>query len=414
MLIYGAAFAVAGAVPFLLLPILTKTLSPVEFGEVTSFLILAGMIGNIAGLSSHGFVAVRYFKSTPTEFSRLVSSSVWSVCCAHAVALVLMPVLFPQLRRLIDLPLWAMSLAVVAALLVSLNLLFLSIYQSSGKPLLYLRARLVQGGVEFLLCVGLIFLVAPHPSARILSYSVAVAASVALGLHYCAVHGHLAIRAHGQNVRELISFSVPMIPHILAGTAIAYLDRVMVSSLLGADSLGIYMVGMQIGMAMIVVIEPLNKALAPWLFEQLSKRDSRVNLEIVRNTYLLYASLALTGLVVVVLSRLLFDQLIGSQYTAAKPLIPWMVVGFVFQGMYYSVVNYVFYAERTGRLAVTTSTVAVAGCLLSFVLISRYGLSGAGVSFALNNLALFGMVWAVASRLVPMPWLMRKGKSGAT
>lgn len=407
VLLYALAFVAAGLTPFILLPVLTKFLSPTEFGKATSFLILAIIIGNFAGLSAHGFVAVRYFKSGVDEFKGIVSSSLLCVGAAHLLVLLLVPLLFPELKRWFDLSPTLVLLATLAAVLVSLNQVFLAIYQSSGKPALYLRVRLVQAALEIFVCIGLVLTVAANSSSRVASYVVALAASVFLGVRHCRRAGYLGPVTNKRDANALFSFAVPMVPHIMAGTAITFIDRVLVSSLLGVDSLGIYMVAMQIGMAMSVLIEPVNKALAPWLFEQLSKNDARVNRAVVRNTYLFYVGLVAAGLIVTVVARLLFDRVIGIQYAAAKPLIPWLVAGFVFQGMYYTVVNYIFYVERTGRLSAISTTTALFGSLLSYLLISQVGMAGAGISFALTNLALFVLVWLVASRLVPMPWLLR-------
>lgn len=407
MLIYAVAFAVAGATPFILLPVLTKMLTPTEFGKATSFLILAVMIGNFAGLSAHGFVAVRYFKSQAAGFRGVVSTSVLYVCGAHALVLALIPALFPWLADWFGLPASMVLLAVIAALLISLNQIFLAIYQSSGKPMLYLLARSAQALVEIALCVGLLLAVAAESGSRIFSYVIALAASAFIGLRHCRQQGYLGSAMNRTDARSLRAFAVPMIPHILAGTAITYIDRVMVSSILGVDSLGVYMVGMQIGMAMSVLIEPMNKALAPWLFGELAKKDPQVDRRVVRSTYLFYAGLVVAGFIVALVSHRLFDFIIASEYADAKALIPWLVAGFVFQGMYYTVVNYIFYAERTGRLSAMSTGTAVFGALLSYVLISRMGMAGAGISFAITNFSLFALAWFTASRLVPMPWLLR-------
>ena len=406
VLIYSAAFAVAGATPFLLLPILTRALSPQQFGEVTSFLILTTVLANVAGLSAHGFVSVRYFKSPAAEFKALVSSAAVAVVAAHVVAALSVAALFPLLQRLLGLPLGLSLFAVAAALALSLNLIFLAIFQSTGQPMLYLRARLIQGGFEFFLCVALLALFVPDSGARIYSYAAAVAASAFAGLLLCLRRGHLGRSIDRTQIRSLAAFGVPMLPHIVAGSALAYLDRVMVSSLLGTESLGIFMVAMQIGMVMFVLIEPLNKALAPWLFEQLAKDEPAMRQMIVRKTYLLSAALIAIGVVVAVVASAFFDQLIGARYAAAKPLVPLLVAGFVLQGMYYTVVNYLFYAERTGRLSVMSGFAAVVGCAVSYGLTSSYGLLGAGLSFAVNNGILFVLVWFAAARVVPMPWLL--------
>lgn len=402
--IYGCAFAVVGVTPFLLLPILTTRLTPAQFGEVTSFLLLTALLANLAGLSAHGFVSVRFFKTSAAQFKILVSSSIAAIGATHAAAAVIVALLYPVLSHALGLPLGYTMLAVLAALFLNLNLVFLAIFQSSGQSMLYLKARVVQGVFEFMLCVGLIFLVVADAGSRIYSYVVAIAASALVGLYYCTRRGQVGGHVERARLRGLVAFGVPMLPHIVAGTAITYMDRLVVSSLLGAQSLGIYMVAMQVGMGMIALIEPLNKALAPWLFEQLSNGQPEVRRMIVKRTYQLYLALAAVGILVAGAAHLFFDRLIGAQFASARALIPWMVAGFVLQGMYYSVVNYMFYAERTGRLSLVTGTTAVVGCVISYTLTSAFGLQGAGASFLVNNTLMFLLVWVVAAKAVPMPW----------
>ena len=402
--LYACAFAIVGVTPFLLLPILTTVLTPAQFGEVTSFLVLTALLANLAGLSAHGFVSVRFFKSTTAIFRTLVSSSIAIMGATHVVALLMVAVLFPVLANVLGLPQGYALLAVLAAFFLNSNLVFLAIFQSSAQPMLYLRARLVQGIFELALCIGLIYLVAADPSSRIYSYMVAMAASALVGLYYCMRSGLVGSGVNRRSMRNLIVFGVPMLPHIVSGTAITYMDRLVVSSQLGTESLGIYMVAMQIGMGMIALIEPLNKALAPWLFERLSNGEPEVRHMIVRRTYQLYAALAIIGVLVASVAHVFFYSLVGEGFSAARSLIPMMVGGYVLQGMYYSVVNYVFYAERTGRLSLVTGSTAALGCAISYTLTSAFGLQGAAASFLVNNALMFLLVWAVAAQAVPMPW----------
>jgi O-antigen/teichoic acid export membrane protein len=271
----------------------------------------------------------------------------------------------------------------------------------------YLKARLIQASLEVTLCVGIIVLFSATSEARILSYVAALAVSCIVGLRYCTNNNYVPAKVTKAHLLSMATFGLPMLPHIVAGTVINNMDRALVSSILGFDSLGIYMAAMQIGMAMILIVDPLNRALAPWLYEQLFKNDPRIRFVIVRNTYCMYAVLLLIGGLWTLLSMYFFENFIGSQYVSAKSLIPWMVAGFTFQGMYYSVVNYIFYAEKSGRLSIATTLTATIGCVLSYLLIRKLGLRGACISFALNNCLLFLIVWLVASRSVSMPWLLR-------
>ena len=402
--IYAGAFAIVGATPFLLLPILTKQLTPQQFGEVTAFLVLTALLANVSGLSVHGFVSVRFFKTPPDQFRGLVASSLCVLGASHLVSTCALMLLSPALAQPLGLSAGNMLLAAVTALFLNLNLIFLAIFQASGKAWRYFQARLLQGVVEFLLCILLIFWVAADSNSRIVSYSVAVAASAALGFVYCSRSQTIGSGFQRADARALLKFGIPMLPHILAGTAVMYVDRLIVSSILGVQQLGIYMVAMQIGMAMVALNEPLNKALAPWLFQQLAKNEPEIRRTIVKRTYQLFVVLAAIGLVIALAAHLLFNQLIGQQFSDARSLIAWMVAGFVLQGMYYTQVNYMFYAERTGVLSIVTGSTAVLGTGISYMLTTAHGVHGAAMSFFINNGILFCMVWVVAARAVPMPW----------
>ena len=406
--LYLIAFAVAGVTPFLLLPILTKHLSPNDFGQVASFVIWATLLASVAGLSSHGFVSVRFFKVEVEKFRALISSSIVAVALAHLLAAILMVALFKILDKVLNLPLIYTALGVIASFLLSVNLLLLTVFQVTSNPLLYFRIRVLQASIELVLCVALIYFIAADSGSRIYSYTLALMASVILGLIYIRRLGLFGTQFSLADIKELLKFSGPLIPHIVAGTLISTVDRLVVSAKLGAENLGIYMVSVQIGMAMIILIDPLNKALMPWLYEQLKKDCEATRRMIVIRTYQLLIALVVVGCLLSVAADYFFDMVIDEQYAAARGLIPWFVAGFVMQGMYYTQVNYLFYAEQTGKLSLVTVSVTIVGTFVSWQITSIYSLEGAAASFFINSLLLFLFVWVASSRVVSMPWGLRK------
>lgn len=406
-LLYVVAFAVAGVTPFMLLPVLTKTLSPSDFGEATAFIIWTTLLASVAGLCTHGFVSVRFFKVKAEQFRVLVSSSIATVALAHLMAAILVAAFSNQLASIFDLSIGFSLLAVIASFFLSVNLLLLTVLQVTANPRLYLHVRILQALIELLLCVALIYLITADAGARIYSYTLALFASFVLAVIYAKHLGCVGLTVGLMDSKALLKFSGPLMPHIVAGTLISSLDRLVVSAKLGAESLGIYMVAMQIGMAMIILIDPLNKALMPWLFEQLKTNNHCVKRMVVIKTYQLYVLLAAFGIMLSLMAYYLFEKVIDTQYSSARPLIPWFVAGFVMQGMYYTQVNYLFYAERTGRLSLITVSVAIVGALVSWQMTSFYALQGAALSFFVNNCLLFLLVWIASSKVVSMPWGLR-------
>ncbi|WP_273428493.1 lipopolysaccharide biosynthesis protein [Chitinibacter tainanensis] len=401
---YVVAFAIAGLTPFLLLPVLTKNMSPHSFGEVTSFVIWVGLLANIAGLCAHGFISVRFYKVDAEKFRSVVFSSIVTVAVAHLIAFILMMAAYKLIADIVSLPMNYALLAVVCSFFVSLNLQCLTIFQVNNRAELFLLARGVQALIELLFCFILLYFFTTESSARIYSYTFAIFASSILGVFLIWRLGCVVVGNYFVDGVELLKFSYPLIPHVLAGTALASVDRLVVSTKLGAGSLGIYMVAMQVGMAMLILIDPLNKSLMPWLFRQLKDGSYLTRRLIVVRTYQLFLVLILAGIILCSVAYYCFDMFVDDRYAYSRHLIPWFVAGFVIQGMYYTQVNYLFYAERTALLSAVTTSIAIIGWGISWKLTSAYELNGAAVSFFVNSLLLFITVWVVSSRVIPMPW----------
>jgi O-antigen/teichoic acid export membrane protein len=289
-------------------------------------------------------------------------------------------------------------------MVISINLVGLGLMQITSRAGLYLALRVLQSAIEIGGCIFLLWLLAGTPDVHIFSYAAAVAVSALCGVAFIASQGLLKRMPKGAGVRDVVRFGAPIVPHVLAGQLLSNLDRMMVSYVLGVDQLGIFMVASQLGMALGLVIEPLNRALAPWLFEHLSRTDSAINAKIVRGTYLIFGGLLVIAFLSAATFAVLFDLIFTPDYSEAKSIVLPIAIGMAFQGMYYGVVNYVYFAEATARLSLVTTIIVSLSVVSSYLLVSTWGLAGAGISFMLTNAVFFFAVWHLSRKVVKMPW----------
>lgn len=410
-LIYAISFGIAGITPFVLLPILTNNLSPKDFGVATSFIISSTMAANILGFSAYGLLSVRFFKEKKRELTSLVTTSLLVFLLNHLIVYIVCLFFFDFIGYFTSLPLAIGSLVLISAFWSCVNLVSLALFQASDRPLLYLILRCIQSSVEIGGCL-LLLRFAPDATSRIYSYSAALFVSAAVGVCILYRWGLLTGRPTLARVREVFAFGLPMLPHIASGVIIMNVDRVFVTSLLGPEGLGIFMVAMQLGLALSLFTEPLNKVLAPWLFKQLS--DSRTSNKdyVVKVTYQIFIALILFSLCTSTFFYFVFDLLFDKSYGAARGISFYVAIGVSFQGMYYCMVNYMFYAEATATLSRMTAAVASIAVAVSYMLISSLGLVGGAIAFAFNNLLLFVAVWYIANRTVPMPWFGNTQRGG--
>jgi O-antigen/teichoic acid export membrane protein len=237
------------------------------------------------------------------------------------------------------------------------------------------------------------------------AHSVAAAALGAAGLALVARSGLLSLRFRRDHFREALRFGLPLVPHTLAGVAMATMDRLILAGIVGPGETGRYFVGIQISSVLVLFGAAVNQAWVPWLFGHLSNGDPAARAKVVVATYALFGVFAAGAAVLVVSGPFLVKILAGEQYLAAAALLPILCPAAALTGMYYLVGNYFMYAKRTALLSLLTITAAIVQAALTLALAMSWGT--AGVAFAtLASAALYlVLTWYVASRLVPMPWL---------
>jgi O-antigen/teichoic acid export membrane protein len=410
-LMYIAAFGVAGLAPFILLPFLTRNLSAEEFGAAALFVTVCQLLANFASLGSHGYVSVQYFKASPRSWGSSVSAVMLLILLTHFFLFLAFVAGKSWIASWLRLPVPTIALALCTSGLICMNFVYLSIYQSSSKPQLYLLARSIQAAMEIGLCLILIeFASQPDAGVRIYTFPLAVAAAGLLGLGYCLSIGAFSRAGLSSSLKGAARFGLPLLPHLTSGTIISLLDRIIIATVLGKAELGIYMAATQLGLAMLLMIEPFNKAYAPWLFARLAENDVRSKLTVVRFTYLFFVALILAGLAVMGVAYVLFDMIVGSAYSEGRILVPFIVMSYIGQGMYYTMVNYLFYVEKTYILSAISVSVAIVGTGVTYFMVMFFGLEGAAFSGVISYALLFGLVWFFAAREVKMPWLQPWGE----
>jgi len=403
-LTYVLAFAAAGLPPFLLLPFLTRMLNAAEFGSATLFVTLCQLFASFSSFGTHGYVSVRYFNGATRDWGSSVPAAFAIIAALHTVLFVLYVVAGRWIAELLSLPFYALGMVLLASALLCMNFIFLAVYQSSNRPGYYLLARCIQAAGEIGLCLLVLYFFTTGAEARILTLPVAIAAAGLLGLIYCRRVGALRTDDLKNSLKGALRFGLPMLPHVAAVTLVSFLDRLMIASIMGSEELGIYMAASQLGLVMLLVIEPFNKAYAPWLFARLTKNSDAVRAQIVRMTYLVFLFLLLVGFAATAATLFFYDRIVGPQFSAGRHLLPFIIGGIVIQGMYYTVVNYLFFVEKTYILSAISVTTVLTGIAVTFCMTSSFGLTGAAASLAINNAVLFGLVWFFAAREVKLPW----------
>lgn len=399
--VYGAANVLSAAVPFLLLPVLTRALSPQQYGEVISFYLLVAVCAAMAGLGLHSAVGVRWLDQASGDPGRYTGSAIVVVLITTAIAAIMAALIAPHVG--IELAPGLCALAAVVAGANVVNGMRFVVWQSHQRPF---PAAMLQVSLALLnVGLSLVAVLVMHlgGEGRIIgaaSASVLIAVASIMSL----VHDRAATRASWVDIRALLRFGAPLTPHTLAGTLIGNADRFAVASQLGAATLGVYGTATQLGSVIGVLADAATKAYSPTAYRWLSRRSARSRLRVVAVAYLsipcwLLIAAALWGVFLFVAPLLL-----GAQYRSAGILTIWFLMGGAMNAVYLNIAGLFFFTGKTEWISLASVAASLLALVMAPLAVARFGVVGGGVTYVVSQAILLAAAFGLAGRITPMPW----------
>ena len=410
--VYTLSNVASAAVPFLLLPALTRAMGPEEYGQVAMFATLVTIASAVVGLSVHGSASVRFFDHKVKDFSVYVSSCMAVMLASLAGTALLLLAILAVAPDLAGVPLpWAFGAlgAAAASFVLQMRLV---IWLAQKRALPYAALQISYAIFNAGLTVGMVLAVPGGAAGRMGAQALAMLLAALIATISLANSRMLSRRISLTHMREAARFGTPLVPHLLGTTVLVTFDRFVIKENLGLGDTGIYMVAVQIALAIALAADAINKAFVPWLYEQLAQARPEFPPWIVKRTWLCFAAIAVLALLAMLIVEPLVRLVAGEKYLAATSVLPWLIAGQAFGAAYFLVANYIFYSRRTHYLALASLTAGTCNALLTLLLVPPLGLVGAGISYCCGQALLFGLVWWFSNQVYPMPWLFWRETCG--
>ena len=408
--IYTVSNVFNSAIPFLLMPVLTRFLSPTDYGLTATFQVLVGFVAPFVGLSINGAIARTFFSKEAVDLPGYITNCLYLLCgCTLIVGTILWLFAGPVSKIAVFPEGWLWSVIIVAAG-QCLALVVLTIWQFQEKSVKYggfqVALTALNGGLSLWLVVALGF-----------KWEGRVLAQVAVAVFSLAAGGFLLLKGgwlkHGINKKYLysaVAFGVPLIPHAFGGWLTAAADRLFISNMVGLADTGIYTVGCQVTQVIALIAVSVNTAFAPWLYKRLAENDPKTNLKIVKFTYIYVIGMFAFALVFTFLAPLLLNVFVGKDFRNASQYIFWLALAQATQALYFMTCNYIFYSAKTGYIAIATFVSAFVHILATYLLIRSNGTLGAAQATVISSVVSAGLTWWFAARLHKMPWALHWSK----
>jgi len=229
-----------------------------------------------------------------------------------------------------------------------------------------------------------------------------------MGIYFAYSQNYFSIKFNKTYLFHALSFGIPLVPHALSGIIHTTTDKILISHMIGIADTGLYTVGFQVGSVINLFATAFNQAYSPWLMNKLNNINYSQKMKIVIFTYIYFVVILATAMIFGMIAPFIINIWVGGEFHKSYIYVIWIALGYAFNGMYFMVVNYIFYAEKTYLLAITTFSTALLNVLLDYILIKVHGPVGAAQATTITYLINFILVWILSAKVYKMPWLLGK------
>jgi O-antigen/teichoic acid export membrane protein len=407
--VYGLGSVLVRGLGFLLLPLYTRYLSPAEYGVVALTVTVTAVLGLLYPLGLRGAVARTYYETGTGEERKERVGTLWiaMILSAAAMALVLDRIGASLAVALLpEVPFHPyLRLAVWTAFLGVLGLVPLALLQAQERPVAYV---LVTIWAALATTGATVWLVVQGDGAEGYLRGALIGAVLAAIPYVLLTLGQMRLVFRMRVLLPALGFSLPLVPHALAGWALEMSDRAILTRLIPLHDVGVYSLGYQLGAVMGLLTAAFNAAWVPFLFGTLRDEGESAHSKLARLVTYYATALCFIALGWSLLVEHGVTLIAGREFRDAHRITPWVVGGYVCAGLYLIPTNLQFWRRETRVIPLVTLAAGAVNIGLNLWLVPRYGAIAAAWSTLAAYATLLVLTWRSAERLYPFPYEYRR------
>lgn len=391
--IYVLGELLSKAMPFLLLPYLTRRLGVSGFGELSYYQSLISFIIIFISLSQYGAVTRYYYIYGKRAVNLIITAGYGYSFIILVIGLLLSFILKSEL----------LVYCFLIAFFQSIHSVQLYIRQCSKKSLSFVKLQIFTSLLNTVLTIILLEIfqdkiVEKRLLAMLIAYMTVSIAAYYQSAKIIDLKYRFSIRQYKIALLYVLSFGSPLVFHALSYTIKGQFDRVLIFNSFNTTDLGIYAAGVQIASIISVIAMAVNTAVIPYIYQAF--KDKVINkLDIIRWYYLSLIAVPLPFIISILIPKHLIIFLLGQDFYGSLYYFYFFVFNYSLMIPYLVLVSYLFYRGKTKQIALS-SVASVVIYIIALFILSKYDLKFIPLATLISNIAVlpFLMMFIYRSR----------------
>jgi len=385
------------AMPFLLLPFLTRILTQEEYGHVaefTSIFNLCFLLGTFSCLAFHRKV---FFENKSLE-SVISTSSILSIITIILVCTVFF--IIPKYTSyLMFLDINYIFLIALGTFSLVVNRITTNYFNCSYMLGYYFLFNFVSTLINLILTYVLLIHFNLPINARIVAISLAPVFVFPLSIYFLNKNVGITFKSSFFSFKKQMKFALPLFLFQVSSWAKTSIDKVIISSNLDYGILGVYSANSQLALIIFVIFTSLNVALSPKILT-LMKIDLKKSFHFVHKCILIFT---IVYILVVPCIYVFSPFVLGIEFSFDPYILIFLSLSFLFNGYTMLLNHYLIQLGGGGWLSFISVICTFLYMAIMLLAIADYGFSAILVSSLFTSILLFILTYIKVKKVISAP-----------
>ncbi|MAO66099.1 MAG: hypothetical protein CL666_13980 [Balneola sp.] len=402
---YTTLNVIEKAIPFLILPIVTRVLTKEEVGIYILYQAIVEVLIPVMTLNIDATVLLNYYKEKGEKFKEYFSNAILFFVALAILVSVGIWVFSEPISGLINFPsswLIVICIIVISRFFTQLrqhlwrvnyeikNYAFFTIGISIAKNLV---------GLVLILYLSIAW------EGLIIGHLVGYSLFAVIALYTFKSDELYKFKLNHKFLKDAFHVGYPLALHKLGLWLGNAANRIIIAGILGTAATGSYGIGATFAIIVTVVEDAFNKAFVPHLFDKLKNLQEGNKSEIVKLSYIVYFVLTLLAFAVFLLGYFGVGFIFGEEYLSTRQFMLPLILAAMVKGYYKLHVNYIMFTKKTLKITQITLSTGVLNLILAYYMTVYFGIVGTAYSLLIINFLQYVLTFYVGNKLQPMPWL---------